>query len=175
VSEHWLDQFLGDPVGEATRLEVLQALRGHVLGTVVIEEELPDGTSAWHVRGTLVEASRDPAGWEDAEHFAVVTGLAAGAWHNVDPVWEEAAATIPQLRANLDAAKEPPLFTFGVPQAGMIEYPGPDAGSSGYRWPLDGGRTLAVVLWQDVLHVTPSGDLAPGLGGFTVEVEPEES
>ena len=37
LTEHHLDQFLGDQVGEATREEVLEALRGHILGTVVIE------------------------------------------------------------------------------------------------------------------------------------------
>jgi hypothetical protein len=55
ANDRWLDQFLGDLAGDTTREEVLEALRGHVLGTVVIEEENPDGTTAAHVQGALVE------------------------------------------------------------------------------------------------------------------------
>jgi hypothetical protein len=26
------------------------------------------------------------------------------------------------------------------------------------------------VLWHDILHVTSSGDVAPGMGNFTIEI-----
>jgi hypothetical protein len=60
MTERWLDQFLGDPLGDATRDEVLEALRGHIFGTLVAEEENPDGSTASHISGILVEASRNP-------------------------------------------------------------------------------------------------------------------
>jgi hypothetical protein len=72
------------------------------------------------------------------------------------------------LRPFLERATRPALYTFGVPSGGIIEHIGADAGSSGYRWPLDPGRTLAVVIWHDALHVTELGDVAPGMAGFTV-------
>jgi hypothetical protein len=171
ADDRWLDQFLGDPAGDATREEVLDALRGHVLGTVVIEEENPGGTTATHVQGCLVEASRDPDTRETAELFSVVGSDAANAWHNSGPQWEEFASrpdAPPYLRKCLDAAKQPALFTFGIPGTGITQYLGADAGASGYRFAREDGGALAVVLWQDVMHITDSGDLAPGMGDFTI-------
>lgn len=175
--DRWLDQFLGDPAGDATREEVLDALRGHVLGSVVIEEEHQDDTTAAHVQGTLVEASRDPDTWEAAELFSVVGSDAANAWHNSGPQWEEFASgpdAPPYLRTCLDAAKQPPLFTFGVPETGITQYLGVDAGAAGYRFAREDGGALAVVLWHDLMHVTGSGDLAPGMGDVTITLEVEE-
>jgi hypothetical protein len=42
--------------------------------------------------------------------------------------------------------------------------------SNGYRIRLAGGVTLAILLWHDVLHMEPSGDLAPGLGSFSADL-----
>lgn len=56
--------------------------------------------------------------------------------------------------------------------------PDPDTPTSQYtggaRAHLDGGIDLVVILWQGVWHETDSGDLAPGIGGFTVQAEPRE-
>jgi hypothetical protein len=172
TQERFLDQFLGDPAGEASRGDALTALRHHVLGPVIIEIENPDGATAEHFQGHLVEASRDPGTRETAELFAVVTAPAANAWHLRRDFLEELAGTREHVAREMREADEEPLFTFGVPATGIIQYLGPDAGSAGYRWPLDGGQALAVVLWQDVLHVTDSGDVAPGMGGF--RAAPEE-
>jgi hypothetical protein len=172
--ERWLDQFLGDEAFDATRAEALEALRGHVLGTVVIERENPDRTTDQHVQGILVEGSREPETWESAELFAVVSSAAANAWHNAGPRWEAIAGrddATSWIRQCFAEAAEPPMLTFGVPESGIVQYPGAGAGTSGFRWPLEDGRKLAVVLWQDVMHITDDGDLAPGLGGFTVSLD----
>jgi len=50
-----------------SRDDVLQALREHVLGTVILEYERSDGSTESHVQGILVEGSRDPRTWETAE------------------------------------------------------------------------------------------------------------
>jgi hypothetical protein len=59
-----------------------------------------------------------------------------------------------------------PLMWFQVPKDGIVQY-----SEGGYRFMLAGGAALVVLLWHSVLHVTPSGDVAPGLGGFNVSVE----
>lgn len=174
VGERWLDQFLGDEAFPVTRDEVLTALRGHVLGDVVIERENPDGSTEQHVQGGLVEASRELETWETAEMFAVVSFAAANAWHKDPARWEDYLASgeaNDYLKQCFAEAAQTPEFTFGVPDARLEQYPGAGAGKSGFRWPLEDGRTLAVVLWQGVMHVTESGDVAPGMGGFTATVE----
>ena len=128
--ERWLDQFLGDPVGEAARDEVLAALRGHIHGSVVIEVENADGTTAEHAQGKLVEASRAPD-WDTAEFFAVVTSAATNVWHCPPGRLGELARRGPYLARAVAEASGPPLFTFGVPDAGITGYLGPDAGSAG--------------------------------------------
>ena len=172
-AERWLDQFLGDPAGDATCDEVLAELRGHILGAVVIEREIGDGTTAEHVQGRLVEASRDPGTLDTAELFAVVTDAAANVWH-LAPEFLAQLAGEPYAARGIAEPDPGPLPTFGVPEAGIVQYLGPDAGSAGYRWPLDGGQTFALVLCQDALHVTESGDVAPGMGPFHAEVSTDD-
>ena len=41
--------------------------------------------------------------------------------------------------------------------------------TDGFRVALPGRLTLAIVLWRDVLHVTDSGDVAPGPGPVDIE------
>lgn len=33
-----------------------------------------------------------------------------------------------------------------------------------------GGIKLAIVLWHDAMHVTDSGEVAPGMGGFSAGI-----
>lgn len=171
MTERWLDQFLGDPLGDATRSEVLKALRGHIPGELVAEHENPDGTTASHVAGWLVEASRDPDTWDTAELFSVVTDSAGTYWHNDDTFLDRLAADHPAVRDGIEALKQPPLLTFGVPETGIVQYPGTEPGTAGYRFLREDGGALAIILWHGAMHVTDSGDLAPGIGGFTTTID----
>lgn len=171
MSEHYLDQFLGDQVREATREEVLEALRGHILGTVVIELELTDGTSLVQVQGRLLEADRDnPDSWETAEVFAIDHDDAyVNSYHATPDRWQDPGA------ANVTvSARSPSAYLLHVPETGIECYPGVRAGASGYRFGLGCGVKLAVMLWQDVMHVAETGDIAPGMGDFTAEVTGED-
>jgi hypothetical protein len=47
MTERHLDQWLGEQAGEAARDDVLEALRGHILGDVIVQLELPDGGSEY--------------------------------------------------------------------------------------------------------------------------------
>jgi hypothetical protein len=164
--ERWLDQFLGErsPL-DPTRDDVLSALRGHVLGTVVLEYERDDGSTALHLQGALAEASRDPETWETAERFVLLRNADAQRWH----LHHDLLETIP---GGLDPI-EPVGHLPEVPGDGIEEYLGGEAGCSGYRWPAGPGLTAAVVIWHDALSVTPSGDLAPGFG-FEARAEDAE-
>jgi hypothetical protein len=168
--KRWLDQFLGDMAVPACRDEMLNALRNHVLGEVICEVEVPGREMPLlHAQGVLVEASREPGPdyteWENATRFAVVTHEDANVWHNRDDFLKAAGRKPPGT----------PMIWFDVPHAdtGIRSYPGVDAGASGFRIPLGGGADLAVMLWHGVMHVTKTGDVVPGLGGFTGEIEPD--
>lgn len=167
MTERWLDQFLGDPVGDATRAEVLEALRGHIFRELVAEEENPDGSHAFHVSGVLVEAGHDPDDRDVTELFSVVSGQAATGWH-------KPAELLARYPAMAEAVAAPPLLTFGVPETGIIQYPGAEPGQAGYRFTREDGSALAVILWHGVMHLTDDGDVAPGLGSFDVAVEGED-
>lgn len=160
MTEDRLYEYLGDQVGEATREDVLKALRGHCGGTVIVELELLDGTPMLHVQGTLMEA--DPHTEEPAEEFVIIApGLDAQVW-----------ALRPEFRKEPGRREiEGPTYLWHVPEKGIEQYLGVDAGCAGYRFDLGGGVKLAVLLWQDVLHVTDSGDLAPGMGDFRIALE----
>jgi hypothetical protein len=54
-----MDRYLGEQLGEATREEVVEALGKHEWGTVVVELELPGGTSALKASGAVISASLD--------------------------------------------------------------------------------------------------------------------
>lgn len=178
TDEHWLDQFLGGQMGEATREEVLKALRDHVLGTVVVELEVPGQEAALlHLRGALVEADRDPDTWETAETFAVVSSNVAALWHNVGPTWDAyftSEQAQPWQREAYMAAGEDHWPRFRVPQTGVEQYLGVMPSAAGYRFDLGGGAKLAIVLWHDLMHVTGAGDLAPGVGPLRVEIKQSE-
>lgn len=174
MTERWLDQFLGEPLGDTTRDEVLTALREHIPGELVAEHENPDGTTASHHAGWLVEASRDPNTWDTTELFSVVTTPAATYWHNNDTILARLATDHPAVRDGIEAIKQPPLLTFGVPETGITPYPGAEPGTAGYRFTQDDGSALAIILWHGAMHVTDSGDLAPGLGGYTTIAETDD-
>ena len=167
MTERHLDQWLGEQVGEAARDDVLGALRGHILGDVIVQLELPDGGSMLHVHGTLLEAGRDdPGSWETADVFAIDPDPAyASSYHAPRERWDTL-----RERGIAVSGRSPSAMLLQVPETGIEQYPGVDAGASGYRFDLGGGVKLAVMLWHGFLHVTGSGDVAPGIGGFTAEV-----
>jgi hypothetical protein len=121
------------------------------------------------LQGALVEANPGPETSETAEEFAVVSEAAANAWHKSDRQREALGERNPYLRQCFEEAARP-WPHFRVPDASIENYPGVDAGASGYRFPLGGGVTLALALWHGVMLATESGDVAPGMGGFTVEI-----
>ena len=69
--ERWADEYLGVPVGDAKREDVLSALREHVLQMVILAVENVRGEVVMHLLGHLVPADRDPDAWELADRFAV--------------------------------------------------------------------------------------------------------
>jgi hypothetical protein len=153
------DNWLGEQVGDATREDVLEALRQHVLGTVMVFVEASDGSTMLSVSGTLVEADRDPDTWERAEQFALIgPGTDPQVWHLDDGFRKELGERDVEAAANLPV----------IPKKGIEQYVGVNPGASGYRFDLGGGAKLALVLWQDALHIARTGDLAPGMGGFGV-------
>ena len=154
----FLDQYLEARVGDASRNEVLEALRGHVLRTVVVVLEAPDGSILMRTVGSIFESDRDdPESWETCEEFAIDgDGAFANRWHVNDNLREHNGLP---TKSNDRAA----TVNLSIPKSDAEQY------LDGYRWQLGGGYALAIVLHHDVLHVPPAGDLAPGLGGFTVE------
>lgn len=160
--DRWSDQWLGEQVGTATREDVLEDLRGHIYGDVVLFVEASDGTLLLSVHGTLMEGNRDPDTWETAEEFVVIgLGENPQVWHMNE-----------ETRRRFGKADIQPAATIPtIPDKGIEPYPGVDAGASGYRFDLGGGATIALLLWHGVLHLTASGDVAPGMGDFTATIE----
>jgi hypothetical protein len=162
--ERWADEWLGDSVGEASREEVLEALRSHVGKEVIIAYERLDGGLQQGVHGTLVEADRNPETWDTAETFAVIgPDDDAQVWH-LDPRMREAMGL---------ADVEPIAWLPPIPAGGIEQFLGSDAGAAGYRLDLGGGLRAALVLWQEALHQTESGDVAPGMGEVRGETNGE--
>ncbi len=90
MTERHLDQWLGERVRKAARDDVLEALRGHILGDVIVQLELPGGGSMLHVRGTLLETGRDdPGSWETADVLAIDPDAAyASSYHAPRERWD---------------------------------------------------------------------------------------
>jgi hypothetical protein len=111
-----------------------------------------------------VEADRDPETRETAEAFAVFgPGVDPQIWH-LDR----------QFRKSLGKRDIEAAALLNVPNRRIEQYLNEDPGSTGYRFDLGGGAKLAVVLWPDLLHLMPSGDVAPRMGGFTIRGEIRE-
>ena len=159
ASEHHLDQYLGEHIGEATREEVLTALRGHEYGTVIIELEMPGHYEpALRIQGALIGAENI----EEPVQFLVDGDGHLMCNYHVNPDLREAvgATRVPRT---------PTAELLHLPDVPIEQYLG-DGGCAGYRFDLGGGIKLALVLWHDLLHVTPSGDVAPGMGISHIEI-----
>ena len=79
-----------------------------------------------------------------------------------------------QFRKSLGKRDIEATALLNVPNRRIEQYLNEDPGSTGYRFDLGGGAKLAVVLWPDLLHLMPSGDVAPRMGGFTIRGEIRE-
>jgi hypothetical protein len=109
-----------------------------------------------HLQGRIAEADRAPGTWEAAEQFLIIQeGLDAQLWH-LNPEFREQLG-----RPDIN----PGTYLLQVPETGIEQYAGTE-GSPGYRFGLGGGVKLAIVLRHDAMHVTPGGEVAPGIGDF---------
>jgi hypothetical protein len=144
MTDEALDAF-GVYVGPTTREELLRSLSDHTCGTLLVHLNAPDGSPLLHTYGDLYPAGLyDPArrGEWDAEsedHY-----LIGGEEYVPDgkfPIGHRDAKA--RLHVPTDVTVE--------------QYTG------GFRVVLPGGAVLTVVIWHDVLHVTDSRDVAPGL------------
>ena len=141
---------------------MLQALRDHILGTVVLFVEASDGTALLHVHGSLVEGDRDPDTWATAEQFAVIgPGANRVLWHLREDFRKQLGRPDVQPAATLPT----------IPDKGIESYIAVDAGASGYRFDLGGGAKMVLLFCYDTLPVSASGDVAPGTSGFTGTAE----
>jgi hypothetical protein len=148
--DRWLDQFLGGYIGPASRDELLAALDKHVYNTVVLQIELPDGTTLVHLHGTLFDT----------------------------PVYDDDVSTDSEGPNELYSIGGHESFDETTSRAVLLGSPGHlripaevdviDQFTDGFRLHLPGDLAMAVVLWHDTLHVTETGDVAPGLGLFRV-------
>jgi hypothetical protein len=168
----WLDQFLGDTLGETAREDVLSALHDHIDRSVVIEVEVPgQHRPLLHLEGTLVAAGRNLETSNSPDSFTVVSPPVAAVWHSVGPEWETHLASDKaspwQREAYKAAAWSWPWFR--VPRSGIEKYISVSHPASGYRFALGGGATLAIMLWHDAMPEPDSGDVEPGQGAFTAE------
>ena len=142
--------YLGEPMDEIDRDDVLQALYAHVLRTVIVSVEAPDGGTVLRVQGTLVPGSRGSG--EQTDVFAVISrDVNAQVWF-----WNA------EKRRKYGVADIRATGAFSVPETGIVEFVSDD--SSGYRFSLGDGTQIAVTLWNDTLQRTESGDRAPTNG-----------
>jgi hypothetical protein len=98
---------------------LLTALRGHVLGDVIVELELPGRYLPPFLQACRL-SDRDPETWGTVETFVVAQrGLDAQVWH-LDP----------NFRNALGKPDISPSTHFDVPEAGTEQYPGVDSTAS---------------------------------------------
>lgn len=142
-----LEEALGTYIGPASREEVIEALGEHTFRDLVLHVALPDGSPVVHTSGTLSQEDDAPP-----EVFAI-----GGR----------------QSRAAFEAGRyavEDPSARLSVPST----FDGADRYVGGAVLRLAGGVTITLVLWHGVLHLTESGDVAPGMGPVDVNLVVEE-
>lgn len=143
-----IEEALGAYIGPATFDEIVQTLEAH---------------SEW------VATLKDPAG-------AVLWRKTGWSWHSAktDDSFIFTTAKEPEQGAGNPAVHiDAPIVLVlhrDVPLTAVCKlYSGGLIFTPGFGDYCD--HTLTLVAWHSIMHVTPSGDIAPGLGGFRVEVQ----
>jgi hypothetical protein len=146
-------QALGIYVGPATYDEVLEALTGMPpTSELIVRIETSDGVEWRQGWPEHYEVRSEDDDDERIDLFFLVRGRGSEGL-SFGVMWREPSLVFylhensPRFRAE--------RFTGGVR----------------LRAPL---ATLTCVVWHSTLHVTESGDVAPGMGPFTVEIREEE-
>jgi hypothetical protein len=151
MTERLLDRYLEVAIGPAERADVLTALRRHLLDTLVVGLEGPDGRLLLLAEGTLLTAE-EGAVPDTCEVFALDQERRFVNQYGLDPETKD------RLRAegrSLGPERPPTLQALTIPDDGLEGY------SGGYRLRLPGGYALALVLLHEGMHLTPSGDVVP--------------
>lgn len=137
---------------KADRDDVLKALYGHILRTVIVSVEAPDGSTLLRVQGTLVPGSRGPG--EQTDVFALISqDVDAHVWF-----WDA------EKRQKYGVADIRATGAFSVPYAGIVEYMSDDRDASSYRFGLGDGTEIAVTLWNAIPGRAESGGVIPADG-----------
>lgn len=138
MTEPWADQpmhqRLGERLRQASREDVLAELRSITRFGIIVELEMPDGTSLLRITGELTTASRQPP--ESPEEFAI-TATREDALN-----WADASDSMARVKkmTGRPPGSRPMVRWFRVPDTVIDEYAG------GYRFHLGGGVKLAVAL-----------------------------
>jgi hypothetical protein len=149
-----LQTYLGVFVGQMTQDEVVDAIAAHTGpgAELVMQMTAPNGELVWHKHGELE--------WHLTTDDVIVLVI-----RRVD----EQSAGNPLV--NIDA----PLVLSFIPDDRFAERLDAEQYSGGVRVRFDFGpyrdHTLTIVFWRSVMHVTESGDVAPGFGGFDLEMK----
>jgi hypothetical protein len=138
---------LGVYVGPAETAEVIKALAAHTPGEWVMQLTDPDGRQVWH--------KSEAWSWEIVEDDErVVFTVARSEQDAGNPVVFVDAPLVLVFLKDSPLSAECSLYSGGlVFRPGFGDYD---------------GYTLTLVAWHGVWHETESGDVAPGLGPFTV-------
>lgn len=146
------DDDLGTYVGPASIEEAIRALDEHTPGEWVMRLTDPDGKTLWHKTGWSWYLTEN----EEEAMFAVnLTEQGAG-----NPSLAVDAPIVLAFSKRVKLHAEPSLYTGGL--------------SFRFAFGDYAGHTLALIAWHSVLHVTETGDVAPGFGEFVGEVRPTE-
>ena len=169
VTDPWsrAEEEFGIYVGPATQSEVIDAIAAHgatVGGVVIAFMHAPDGSLVWHRVSALERLISgwpkhgDPRVEQDDEDEDTRTSV----FVFIDETQQTAGNPIVILDAPL-------VLDFHEDWGDRLQA---ERYSSGVRihmgfGPHD-GHTLTLVFWSTLKHVTESGDIAPGIGPFTV-------
>jgi hypothetical protein len=141
-------------LGDVTRDELVRALRDHSTGPVI--RRVTD--SEW----TIISQERGYAEWVDALGFYAdeegegrLVFSDGGGGFTWNPIRQR------------DEAKPRITGDIVIPEGVITRYTG------GFSVATPNGERVWFCLWHEVMHVTESGDVAPGLGPLEIRIEEE--
>jgi hypothetical protein len=154
------EEELGPAVGAATHEEVVRALREHSSGPAIVRVTAQDGTIVLQTEGWT--AWVDALGfYADDENEGSRVVLVPSGGERKERVWNPVRR---QHEFRPHAGQE-----VTVPDGEITRHIG------GFSVAAPDGTVTAICLWRAVGHVTESGDIAPGLGGFSTEMEEDDT